>query len=345
MSAPYRFAPAVPKDAATGLVAEVYARMRAEFLLADGPLMSLSPAPDLLAATWALLREAELAGEASRAEKEATAGAVAVANRCPFCTEAHALLVHGAGDHALAEAARGGEAAASGILAWAGASRTPGDPALALVARPFPAEQAAEFLGTVLVSHFVNRMVSSLLDEDALVPAPLRRSGLLRRLAGLAVRRTARRRLRPGRGLEVLSGLPAGEPPAWADGSPIGLAYATLRAVTRRGGELLTPVARAQVLITVGAWDGTHPPLSAAWLDAALAELPAPDRPAARLALLAALAPYRLTEPDVAAWRTAAPRATDADLVHLVAFGAFAAVERVEQWIIVADDQVARSLP
>jgi AhpD family alkylhydroperoxidase len=344
MPAPYRFAPAVPKGAATGLVAEVYRRMRAEFLLADGPLMSLSPAPDLLAATWALLREAELAGEAPRAAKEAAAGAVAVANRCPFCTEAHALLVHGAGEHALAEAARDGDAAASDVLAWAGASRTPGDPALALAARPFPAEQSAEFVGTVLVSHFINRMVSSLLNEDALVPAPLRRSGLLRRLAGLAVRRTARRRLRPGPGLEVLAGLPSGEPPAWAGDSPIGRAYATLRAVAARGGELLTPAARAQVLATVAAWDGAHPPLSAAWSDAALANLPEPDRPAARLALLAALAPYRLTAPDVAIWRSASPPATDADLVHLLAFGAFAAVERVEHWISVTNDHITRSL-
>ncbi|MBX4176613.1 DNA-binding protein, partial [Streptomyces geysiriensis] len=51
-------------------------------------------------------------------------------------------------------------------------------------------------------------------------------------------------------------------------------------------------------------------------------------RPGARLALLAALAPSRIGPADVAAWRR--PEHTDHCLVHLVAYGAFAAVDRVE---------------
>jgi hypothetical protein len=69
-------------------------------------------------------------------------------------------------------------------------------------------------------------------------------------------------------------------------------------------------------------WDGTHPPLG--WDGF-------PDRrerPGARLALLAVLAPYRVTDEDVAAWRR--PEHTDHCLVHLVAFGAFLAVNRIE---------------
>jgi hypothetical protein len=44
--------------------------------------------------------------------------------------------------------------------------------------------------------------------------------------------------------------------------------------------------------------------------------------------VLAALAPYRITEEDVAAWRE--PGHSDASLVRLVAYGAFSAVERIE---------------
>ncbi len=73
---------------------------------------------------------------------------------------------------------------------------------------------------------------------------------------------------------------------------------------------------------TVQDWDGTHPPL-------ALSGFPdRRERPGARLALLAALAPYRITDEDVAAWRR--PEHTDHCLVHLVAYGAFLAVDRVE---------------
>jgi hypothetical protein len=110
--------------------------------------------------------------------------------------------------------------------------------------------------------------------------------------------------------------------------APVGTAAAALYTAATRGGALLSDPARATVLATVAGWDGTHPPLGGGWLERPLAALPAPDRPGARLALLAALAPYRVADADVAAWR--ATRPADADLVRLLAFGAMAAVERIE---------------
>ena len=73
----------------------------------------------------------------------------------------------------------------------------------------------------------------------------------------------------------------------------------------------------------MAAWDGVSPfPLQGEGLpDRA-------ERPGARLALLAARAPYRITDEDVAAWP--APPFTDHCLVHLIAFGAICAVERME---------------
>ncbi|WP_371520681.1 DNA-binding protein [Kitasatospora sp. NBC_01300] len=339
MPAPYRHTAPVRPEAATGQVAAVYAQMEQDFLLADGPLMSLSPAPAVLAATWALLREAELAGAAARTDKEAVAGAVSLANRCPFCTEAHSLLAHGAGDHRLAEAARSGrapeDAGQAALLAWAAATRTPGDQALARP--PFPASLAPEFVGTVLVTHFINRMVTALLDEQALLPEALRHSVDERRTAALAVAKAARLTVVPGAGLTVLGGSPAPSPggatPAWAGDGVIGPAYLALRAAASEGGGLLTDLARAAVLDALATWDGTHPPLGGDPVGPYLAGLAAPERPAARLALLTALAPYRLAEADVAAWRAVRPGADDGELTRLLAFGAFAAVERVAGWI------------
>jgi len=59
-----------------------------------------------------------------------------------------------------------------------------------------------------------------------------------------------------------------------------------------------------------------------------VADLPEADRPAARLALLAALALYPITDRDAAAWRIR--DASDVDLVRLIGFGAITAVTRVE---------------
>ena len=89
------------------------------------------------------------------------------------------------------------------------------------------------------------------------------------------------------------------------------------------GAGLLTEADQDLVRDVVAAWDGTHQPL--VW-DAL------PDRrtrPGARLAILAALAPYRITDEDVAAWKR--PPYTDRCLVQLVAYGAFAAVDRIER--------------
>ncbi|MBP0448160.1 carboxymuconolactone decarboxylase family protein [Kitasatospora sp. RG8] len=344
MSRPYRHTTPVPKKSATGRVAAVYAQMATDFLLDDGPLMSLSPAPDVLAGTWALLREAEIVGTAARADKEAVASAVSLANRCPFCTEAHALLAHGAGDHDLAEAARAGrtpeDRRQAALLAWAAATRSPGSPDLARP--PFPADQTPEFVGTALATHFINRMVTSLLDEQALLPSALRRSQYVRRATALAIGRVARVSPEPGAGLTVLAGpVPAGPAPAWAGEGPVGPAYLALRAAASAGGELLGEAGRAAVLDAVAAWDGGHPPLGGDPVGREVgADLPPVERPAARLALLAALAPYRITEADVAAWRAAAGGGGqgegrgDGELTRVLAFGAITATTRVESWIV-----------
>jgi AhpD family alkylhydroperoxidase len=297
--------------------------------------MSLSPAPDLLAATWVLLREAQLAGRAPRVDKEAVATAVSAANRCLFCVDAHTALVHAAGAHELAEALWRGTTPADPdqeqLIAWASATAAPGSTALG--ALPFTSALAAEYTGTALVTHFINRMVSSLLN-DTLLPGRLRESPLVRRIAGRTLGRVVKRNPRPGDGLGLLPAIPREALPSGAGESPIGLAYAALRVTATTGGSLLSDPAREQVLATISSWEGAE----ATRLDEMVADaLPAAseaDRAGARLALLAALDPHGVSDVDVAAWRTA--HAGDADLIRLLAFGAFAAVERIACWTTAA---------
>jgi AhpD family alkylhydroperoxidase len=325
----YRFVTPVPRKSATGLVAAVYAQSVAELGAAFGP--HLSPAPDLHAAAWAALRESQLAGRAPRARKEAAAAAVAVANSCPFCVDAHTALVHATGAHRLADAVARGETppdpADAALVGWAAATRTPG--AAALRTLPFPPDQAAEYIGTVLVNHFVNRMMDAL-RPGPLLPSNRLLSGPARRLAGMMLARVARRTHRPGLSLPLLADLPAGAPPAWAGDTPVGPAYAAFRRAATVGGALLRDPGIVHSVLSW--WDGTHPPLFGGWLAEAVAAAPPADRPGTRLALLAAVAPYRLTQADVAAWR--GDDRTEADLIRLLAFGAITAVDRIEAGII-----------
>jgi AhpD family alkylhydroperoxidase len=329
MPTPYRYTTPVPKTAATGQVADVYAQIAAEFILTDGPLMSLSPAPDLLAVTWALLREAQLAGRAPRVNKEAVATAVSAVNRCQFCVDAHTALVHAAGEHQLAEALWHGERPSdpdmAALVAWARATI---DPTAAALPAPFPDELTAEYLGTTLVTHFINHVVSAMLHES-LLPGGLGRSRLVRRVAGKALGRAVQRQVHPGGSLPLLATMPIASEPPWAEGTPIGIAFAALSAVAGAGGSQLSTAARQRVQRTIAGWDGATSALTWGQLEQTLGDLSGADRAGARIALLAALAPHEITDADVAAWRVMHP--SDASLVRLVAFGAMAAIERIEE--------------
>lgn len=316
MTRTYRYTSPAPPKSATGVTAEVYAQLSTDFGFEGAPtFVVLTAAPPLLTGTWAVLRESLLVGAASRVDKEVVAAGVSLANRCPFCVDAHTVLLHATGEHGLAETVgRGAEPADPlhrRLLAWGKRMDT---------GRPFPEERTPEFIGTGLAFHFINRIVSALLTEDML-PGGAQKYRVLRSMAGRALSRTVRRELPAGDSLRLLE--TAGPAPGWAGDSPVGTAFGALRTAAHLGAGLLSEEDAAYVRETVAAWDGVSPlPLTGGAL---------PDRderPGVRLALLAALAPYRVTDEDVAAWLV--PPRTDHCLVHLVAFGAICAVERVE---------------
>ncbi|MGW0824763.1 carboxymuconolactone decarboxylase family protein [Streptomyces sp. NPDC002845] len=322
MPTPFRHTAPPPPGSATGVTAEVYAQLAVDFGIERASLfVALSSAPEILAPTWALLRESLIAGAGGRSGKEVVALGVSLVNRCPFCVDAHTVMLHATGDHGLAELiAKGGtpdDEAHARVLAWAKATRVPGGPGLSPL--PFAREEAAAHIGTALSFHFINRMVSALLTEN-LLPYNAQRFRAVRSLGGRSLAKTVRRRHTPGVSLPLLDD--SGPGPQWAAGTTVGPAYAALRTAATAGAGLLDEPERDLVRETLYAWDGAHPSL--AWDG-----LPSRhDSPGARLALLTALAPYRITDEDVAAWRT--PAHTDHCLVHLFAYGAFAAVDRIE---------------
>jgi AhpD family alkylhydroperoxidase len=317
----YRFFTPVPARAATGLAAEVFGQLRDEFLGPVPTFQALSVTPDLLAATWALMRESLLAGDPSRTEREVVASAVSRANRCRFCVDAHVMLLHALGEHAVAETlARGGmpqEPRLAELVAWAEASRTP-------LAAAWTSPYGPEVTGTLLAFHFINRMVSALLDPD-LLPGGLQRSSVVRSVGGRMFARTAGEPKEPGRSLRLID--PTLRPPAWAGDSPVGIAYAALKQAALEGGQLLSEAARQTVTATVNWEDGQHPARPQDWAVELVRDLPGEDRVGTRLALLAAFAPSAVGRGDVELWRLSRP--ADADLVRLLAYGAMTATDHV----------------
>ncbi|WP_328425283.1 carboxymuconolactone decarboxylase family protein [Micromonospora sp. NBC_00389] len=320
----YRFFTPNPAKAATGLTAEVYRQLWDDFIGPVPTFQALSPVPEVLAATWALMREALLAGDASRVDRELVASTVSRANRCRFCVDAHVMLLHALGEHALGEViAQGGtppEPRHADLARWAEASRSP-------KAAGWTSPYGPEVTGTLLAFHFINRIVSALLDPD-LLPGGLQRSPLVRSVGGRLYAKTARGPKEPGRGLSLVDA-DTTAPPAWAGDSPVGVAYVALRNAATQCGDLLGDVARQTVTATVRWEDGRYPARPSDWAVDLVRDVPGTDRVGTRIALLAAFAPSAISVGDVALWRLSHP--ADADLVRLVAYGAITATDHVAQ--------------
>jgi hypothetical protein len=143
-----------------------------------------------------------------------------------------------------------------------------------------------------------------------------------------------RRRRPPAGGRELVL---APELPAdlrWARPAPaIASAQAHFAAAIESAGEAVLPDAvRARVTSVLAEWDGADPSLHDPWLERAESMLHPCSRPAARVALLSALAPYRIEEATVADFRRVWP--AERDLVAAVAWGAFAAARRIGSWLV-----------
>ena len=300
----YRFFTPPPARQSTGVVAEVHRQLREDFIGPAPTFQALSVVPELMAATWGLMREALLAGDADRVEREVVAASVSRANRCRFCVDAHVTMLHALGSHDLAEVIAGGGTPPAPrhaeLAIWAEASRNPRATGWASVYPP-------ELTGTLFAFHFINRIVSALLAPD-LLPGGLQRFPAVRSAGGRLYARAARAYVEPRE-------------------SSVGVAYATLRDVALRGGELLSDVARETVAGTVRWEDGRHPERPADWAGDLVRDLPAGERVGARIVLLAAFAPGAIGLGDVGLWRLTHP--ADADLVRLIAYGAISATDHV----------------
>ncbi len=315
-----RYVTPVHPRRASGLVTAVYQQAERDFGLLAPPLALHSPAPAVLAASWAMLRESLIVdGHSDRAARETVAAAVSAGNACPYCVEVHGATLWGLTRSADAGSMADGaldevtDPDTRALLSWAGG--TGPWPA----ARP--AAQAAELIGVAVTFHYLNRMVSVFLGESPLPPTvPAAARVRARRVLGAIMGRSARG-ARPGAALSLLDGAPGPEP-EWAEGNAT-LARAFGLADAAVGAARIPSSVRSLVTAELSTWDGSPAGFGGDWIEDAVAPLPSADRAAARLALLTAKAPYRVDENVVAEFRRAQP--ADSALVELTAWAALTA--------------------
>ncbi|HST66643.1 MAG TPA: carboxymuconolactone decarboxylase family protein [Mycobacteriales bacterium] len=306
---------------ARGLVKDVYDQVERDFGMLAPPTALHSPSPEALAACWMILRETLLAeGEADRAAKEAVATGVSVANNCPYCEDVHGMtldaLAGGPGGEALREWAKGSATAA-------GAGPVPGPP-----------EQAPELIGVALAFQYYNRVANVFLT-DSPFPAhvPLSARSRARQVLGGVLRRSAGGGARPGDSLDLLPPAPAPEDLDWARPNEVVTdAFARAYAAIDSAGVRSVPErVRDLVEERLSTWDGAAPGLSRAWVEEAIAGLPAAEQPAGRLALLVAFASYQVDEGVVEGFRACEP--DDAALIETVSWASMAAARRISSWL------------
>ncbi|MEV0155449.1 carboxymuconolactone decarboxylase family protein [Micromonospora sp. NPDC050686] len=324
-----RYVVPVRPGAGDGLVNRVYDQIERDFGMLAPPIALHSPAPDVLAAAWLMLRETLVAtGRVDRPTKEAVGTAVSRGNACPYCVEVHSATLDGltGGAGPVADPGR------QQVVAWATNCATASS-ARSLVRVPFPAGHAAELIGVVVTFHYLNRMVNVFLRESPFpsgLPAPAR-GGLLRLLVRI-LRPVTRAPRRPGEAADLLPAAAVPEDLVWAAGSPhvvdaFARAAATVEAAVARWASASV---RELVRTELAGWNGEPPGASRAWVSDAVSGLAAADRPAGRLALLTALASYQVSPAVVDDCRDAG--LTDEALIELTSWASLLAARRVGGW-------------
>ena len=329
-------------DPAPGTVtADVYDQVEQDLRVVIPPVLLHSPAPDVLAAYWALMRETlHAAGTVPRRDKEIVAAAVSVANICPYCADMHSIGMYDLSTEHEAEAIvrdRIDELDDDRLrrhAAWARAAHTPD---VSTGAPPFPEDHRPELVGVVVAFHYLTRMVNVFLSNFLLPPrlAPAARRRLKHGISRILAP-TLRADREPGLSVPLLPDAALTGSAAWAAGSPVvAAAVARAYAAFEAAGERSVPdPVRALVGRRLAGWRGEETGLSRQWCEDLIAELPARERAAGRVALLTALASYQVDEDVIGEFRNGCP--DDRVLVETAAWASFAAARRIGEWHVPA---------
>jgi AhpD family alkylhydroperoxidase len=320
----------VRRRAARGLVGRVYEQVEREFGVLAPSVALHSPAPEVLAASWLMLREVLLVtSNVDRTAKEAVAAMVSLGNTCPWCVAIHSTTF----------SRLSGDAAQSitdprlrAIAAWA---KDCGTREGALRRVPAcSAEEAPELIGTVALLHYFNRMVNVFLTELPMPPGTPRMAlGPVMQVLGRKIQPAAGHSYQPGTSLELLPAAPLSRDLSWAASNPVVAgAFARISgAVDAAGTRSVPPAVRDAVMTELENWHGEPRGPSRAWTEDAISALPTADRAAGRLALLTALASYQVDRSVIGEYRSGG--SSDAQLVELTSWASFAAARRACAWI------------
>lgn len=327
----------VKPSSADGLVAGVYAQVERDFGRVVEPFQMHSPVPKLLAGAWMACRESELVGVVPRAMKEVIAATVSQLNQCPYCVDAHTIMLTAAGEGKVANAISKtryediSDERVFEFVQWSLATTSPRSELLRYL--PFSKQELPEIIGTAVFYHYMNRMTNALLGDS---PLPIGQGWLkspMKTIASQTFSNAINRAKTVGDSLDFLPKADLPNDLRWAKTSAnVARAYASFADAVEEAGEQALPIeVRAQVLEELNEWSGKTSELSLAWSEDAISRFDEATESAAHLAILTALAPNRIDSESILAFKKHFPE--DEKLLGALSWASFAAARKIGTWL------------
>ncbi len=326
-------------DSSTGYLTKIYKQIKRDFQLVP-PLTLFSPSPEVLGGVWSIWRESQIAiGLVPRSHTEAIAAAVSKINVCPYCVDAHSGMLFASSDHEIVKAIRenNSEVISSkdkrDIVEWSFSNRLPENQLIFNTS--FNKAEAPEIIGTAVVYHLINRMVTIFLNDSPL-PVPSTWSklkGVVIRIFGATIGKSTVSR-RPVSG-DSLVFVPKAELPddlAWSlPNKNIATAFAGLTRIIENSVQGIIPDNVQQLVRKhVNAWQGEDMGLGRIWVEKILLNIK-DDKALARICLLTALAPHQVDNNVINEFRDI--YSNDKELIIVTTWASYLAARRIGSWL------------
>ena len=326
----------VTPSKAEGLVAEVYSEIKQDFGRIVEPFTLHSSIPSLLAGVWMASRESELVGRVQRSIKEAIAASVSKLNQCPYCVDAHTIMIRATGEKRTAQLITQGHYdkifpdQTQKIVKWALSTLSPESELV--LSPPFEALDAPEIIGTAVFYHYINPMVKIFLG-DSPIPVPFFKSQMKYVASNLLFKKAVKLPKISG---TSLTPLPPRELPAdfsWAKESPnIAGAYARLAGVIKDMEKTFVPK-QTQLTITkhLNEWSPETKKFGVEWLEEATAKMTSQLKISTTIALLTIFAPYKITKKIINNFCRFFPQQNQ--LLGIIAWASFTKARRIGNYL------------
>lgn len=323
---------------ATGLIADIYTQMKRDFGRVVEPVALHSIIPELLASNWSVLRETNvIEDKAKRNVKDAIATTVSKINKCPWCVDAHTIMLIGLRYQKVAKAIENEylslikDTKMRSIVEWALANRTPN--AKIINNPPFTFDEAPEIIGTAIYYHYVNKMVSVLLNET---PLPTKASSLkpfMKKIAALKFSTALKRPKKAGESLKFIDSFNLVKDLFWAsENKRIAVTFTAHKKIVEKLAEKYVPTEVQTVVIKIiEEWKGEDPGISRGWVERYISNLHEPLKPVARLSLLTAISPYQIDDETINSYRQFNPE--DEALLSTLSWASFVTAIRIGKWL------------